>query len=165
MSKVRSEAWVRLPRQQVNTFRSPAPSLGVHLTSCVRPGVQLTASQRPARSACIAPALSLGVRITYCAWPGVYLLASARLACGPAAGCPAAWWIEHHGASAHVPGACKCMQLASSLPSFSNLNLTVALPSISMPVPDWLNANITVWEILAQLPGMSDTGCVEDMRS
>ncbi|KAF5843873.1 Lecithin:cholesterol acyltransferase-domain-containing protein, partial [Dunaliella salina] len=50
------------------------------------------------------------------------------------------------------------MQLASSLPSFSNLNLTVALPSISMPVPDWLSANITVWEILAQLPGMGDTG-------
>jgi hypothetical protein len=50
------------------------------------------------------------------------------------------------------------MQLASSLDSFNSLNLTIALPSISMPVPDWFSMNVTMWEILAQLPGMGDQG-------
>lgn len=45
--------------------------------------------------------------------------------------------------------------------SLQSLNLTVALPSISMPVPEWLSANMTVWEILSQLPGMgSEPRCV-----
>lgn len=49
------------------------------------------------------------------------------------------------------------VNLAARLDSL-NLNLTVALPTLSMPVPDWLSMNGTTFnmrDILSQLPGMA----------